>query len=218
LSQLSHRSHLPRLYAILDVDVTRARGIEPLDLLDAWLGSGVRLVQLRAKTLASGPLLALADAMVARTRRAGATCIVNDRADIARMAGADGVHVGQDDLTPRDVRRIVGAGGIVGLSTHASAQVEAALLEPISYVAIGPVFATRTKPDGADPVGLAGVRQAADRARTAGLPVVAIGGITLGRVQEVLAAGASAVAVISDLLAEAPGDRAGAYVKVLSGE
>jgi len=126
--------------------------------------------------------------------------IVNDRADIARLAGAAGVHVGQDDLPPDAARRIVGRERIVGLSTHTTAQVDAAVREPVNYIAIGPVFGTASKATGYDAVGLAMVQQAAARAHARGLQVVAIGGITLDRAEEVVRAGADAVAVISDLL------------------
>src|SRR6185295_13934367 len=100
----------PRLYAILDVDLTLSRGLVPLDVLDAWLDAGVRLVQVRAKSRmwSGGPLLDLTEKVIARARPAGATVIVNDRADVARLAKADGVHVGQDDLRPGEVRGIVG--------------------------------------------------------------------------------------------------------------
>jgi thiamine-phosphate pyrophosphorylase len=208
--------NLPPLYAILDLELTRARGLEPLDVIDAWLDAGVRLVQLRAKALPSDALLELSERVARRVQAAGGTFIVNDRADVARMAGADGVHVGQTDLAPIDVRRLVGPTVHVGLSTHAGAQVEAAMLQPVSYIAIGPVFATQTKGVTGDlPVGLAGVRQAAGRAGAAGLPVVAIGGITLATSPDVLAAGATSVAVISDLLLGDPRDRAREYLSAL---
>jgi thiamine-phosphate pyrophosphorylase len=178
-----------------------------------WLDAGVRLIQLRAKHLSSGAMLDLAAAIVDRGRAAGATIIVNDRADVARMAGAAGVHVGQDDLSPADARRVVGPTSLVGLSTHSSAQVDAALAEPISYLAIGPVYATSSKGGATDPpVGVAGVRDAVTRAAGAGLPVVAIGGITLDRAPDVIAAGASSVAVISDLLTGDIAGRARAYL------
>jgi thiamine-phosphate pyrophosphorylase len=207
---------LPRLYPILDVDLVRASGRQPLDLLGAWLDAGVRIVQLRAKTGPAGGTLALADAMVRRCRATGARFIVNDRADLAAMAGADGIHVGQDDLPPRAVRALIGETAWVGLSTHADAQVDAGCLEPVTYLAIGPVFATASK-DRPDPsVALDGVRRAAARARHAGIPLVAIGGITLATAPEVVAAGADAVAVISDLLAGDPGDRAREYLSALA--
>jgi thiamine-phosphate pyrophosphorylase len=135
---------------------------------------------------------------LAHARRA--TVIVNDRADIARLAGADGVHVGQDDLAPADVRRVVGGDAIVGLSTHTPDQMDAALREPIDYVAIGPVFGTTSKATGYDAIGLDAVRSAAAVARRAERPLVAIGGITLERAPAVIEAGAACVAVIHDLI------------------
>jgi thiamine-phosphate pyrophosphorylase len=165
----------------------------------------VRLVQLRAKRLGSGALLDLADAMAARAHDAGATFLLNDRADLAHLSRADGVHVGQDDLAPRDVRRLVGRDAIVGLSTHNAGQASAALSEPISYLAIGPVFPTASKGPRVDPtVGLEGVREAARLARDAAKPLVAIGGVTAATAPEVLAAGASSIAVIGGLLGGDP--------------
>jgi thiamine-phosphate pyrophosphorylase len=184
------------LYAILDVQLCQARGLDPLAILGAFLAGGARLVQLRDKSPSSRDRLALADAAVARAQAAGARLIVNDRADIAKVSGADGVHVGQDDLSIEDVRAVVGADAIVGISTHDEAQIEAALRSAATYVAVGPIYATATKETGYSARGLALVRQAA----AGGKPVVAIGGITLERAPEVLAAGASSVAVISDLL------------------
>jgi thiamine-phosphate pyrophosphorylase len=145
--------------------------------------------------------LETAEAMAALSREAGAMLIVNDRADIARLSGADGVHVGQDDLAPAAVRRLVGDAAVVGLSTHTPGQWEAAVRQPISYVAAGPVFGTVTKVTGHEAIGLESVRAAARCAGNAGLPLVAIGGITLERVAGVIGAGAGSVAVIADLLA-----------------
>jgi thiamine-phosphate pyrophosphorylase len=191
-----------RLYAILDVDIVQARGLAPLEVCDSWLDAGVRLIQLRAKTMASGPMLALADALVARARAAGATLLINDRADIARLSGADGVHVGQDDLSPADARVTVGPDAIVGLSTHTEAQIAAAVTQPVSYIAVGPVFGTRTKDTGYGAVGLDLVRTAAAAAHAAGLPLVAIGGITRANASSVFDAGADSVAVIGDLMGD----------------
>lgn len=197
---------LPRLYAILDIDRTGARGLAPLELVELWLGAGVRLIQLRAKTLSFGPMLELAEAMVARTREAGALAIVNDRVDVADLADADGVHLGQDDLSPSDARRMLGRDRLVGFSTHHIGQVEAALSMPVDYLAIGPVFATESKARPDPVVGLEGVRTAVERAGE--IPVVAIGGITLARAPEVLACGAASIAVIADLLTDDPAARA----------
>jgi len=205
----------PRLYAILDVDLTAARGIAPMAVLEQWLDAGVRLVQLRAKTFETGPFLTLADEALRRTRLAGARLIVNDRADIAAMAGADGVHVGQDDLSPTAARAVVGSSAWVGVSTHNDGQVEAAVREPPTYLAIGPVYATRSKVRPDPVIGIEGVRRAAARANGAGLPLVAIGGITLDRVADVISGGATAVAVISDLVTSNPGGRAREFLSAL---
>ena len=169
-----------------------------LDLARACLDGGATFLQLRAKRASGEWLLDTAAAIVGLG--ADVQLIVNDRADIARLAGAAGVHVGQDDLPPDAARRIVGRERIVGLSTHTTAQVEAAVREPVNYIAIGPVFGTASKATGYDAVGLAMVQEAAARAHARGLQVVAIGGITLDRAAEVVHAGADAVAVISDLL------------------
>ncbi|ODS56080.1 MAG: thiamine-phosphate diphosphorylase [Acidobacteria bacterium SCN 69-37] len=201
---------LPAFYPILDIDVARARALRPLDVLTAWLDAGVTLVQLRAKSLDAADLLALADQCSQATRAAGARLIVNDRVDVAVLSGADGVHVGQDDLPPAAVRRLLPAPALVGWSTHTPAQLEAAAAMPIDYVAIGPVFETRSKAQPDPVVGLEGVRQAV--ALAAGRPVVAIGGITLDRVSDVLAAGASSMAVIGDVLHAEAGPRARAFL------
>ncbi|MEP6917672.1 MAG: thiamine phosphate synthase [Acidobacteriota bacterium] len=187
---------LPRLYAILDIDLCRDRRLDPAVVLAGFLAGGVRLLQIRDKNSSSAERLALARAVVARARGAGAQVIVNDRVDLAVLSGADGVHVGQDDLGVEDARRIAGPAAIVGLSTHDEAQVDAALASAATYLAVGPIFGTRTKATGYTARGLDLVRYAAGR----GKPVVAIGGITLERAPLVIAAGAAAVAVISDLL------------------
>ena len=144
----------------------------------------------------SAAFLALAERIVQRASAFDAAVIVNDRADIARLSGAHGVHVGQQDLAVSDVRRIVGSRCIVGLSTHDERQVDEALDSEATYVAVGPVFGTSTKETGYSARGLDLVRYAAGR----GKPVVAIGGITLQRAPSVVQAGAAGLAVISDLL------------------
>lgn len=200
--------NLPRLYAIVDVEVCARAGREPRDLARAYLSGGARLLQLRAKDLGGAAFLALATAIVDDAREAaGGQVIINDRADIAALSGAAGVHVGQDDLSVDDVRRIVGAEAIVGLSTHTHAQLQDAVGQAISYVAIGPVFGTATKATGYDAVGLEMVRDAHALASPKGIPVVAIGGITLERVKSVWDAGAASAAVIGDLLTGDPAER-----------
>ena len=142
--------------------------------------------------------------------------IVNDRADVAVLAGAAGVHVGQKDLSPADVRRAAGREAIVGLSTHTRDQIVAAVAEPISYLAIGPVFSTATKATGYDAVGYAAVEAAVERASQHDLPVVGIGGITLATAPRVIEAGASAVAIIGDLLTADPEARVREYLAALA--
>jgi thiamine-phosphate pyrophosphorylase len=171
-------------------------------------------LQLRAKTLASGEFLDLAEAIVEDARAASAQVIINDRADVALLSHAAGVHVGQEDLSPADARAVVGDEVIVGLSTHSEAQIEAALREPISYFAVGPVFGTQTKDTGYDRVGLALIGEAARR--SGGIPIVAIGGITIETAHSVITAGATSVAVITDLLAGNPETRVRQYLSVLA--
>ena len=167
--------------------------------------------------MAGDAFLATASAVVQLARHHQARVIVNDRADIARLADADGVHVGQDDLQPAQVRALVGADAIVGLSTHTLAQLDRAILEPVSYVAIGPVYTTTTKATGYEAIGLATVLEAGRRACSAGVPLVAIGGITLDNAAPVLASGAASVAVIGDLLSTGdPEARVRAFVERLS--
>ena len=191
---------LPRLYAILDIALAAERGIAPEALCDTWLGAGVRLIQLRAKSMPPREFLALAEALTMRARSAGALLIVNDRTDIARWSGASGVHLGQQDLSVEDARRLLPLPAIVGVSTHTEGELRTALDGPADYVAMGPVFPTTSKQQPDPVVGLEGVRQAATLTRPRGRPLVAIGGITLERAPEVIEAGADAVAVISDLL------------------
>ncbi|MBM3777055.1 MAG: thiamine phosphate synthase [Acidimicrobiia bacterium] len=187
------------LYVICDVDVCGASGWTPLAFTRACFDGGARLLQLRAKHLASGALLDLAAELVEAGRSAGSRVIVNDRVDVARLAGAAGVHLGQDDLSVKDARAQLPGDALVGLSTHTTSQISAALQEPISYLAVGPVFQTGTKATGYAAVGLDLVRRARALAGPA-LPIVAIGGITLERTAAVLEAGATSVAVITDLL------------------
>jgi thiamine-phosphate pyrophosphorylase len=216
---------------IVDADVAVRAGWTMIDLAAAYLSGGATLLQLRAKTAPSGWLLDTATAIVALAHQRNALVIVNDRADIARLSGADGVHVGQDDLTPASVRQIIGphsgseAGveAIVGLSTHTAEQLDAALqksgspLSPVSYIAIGPVFSTQTKMTGHASLGLEAVRRAAARTRERGVPLVAIGGVTLETAPEVIRAGAATVAVISDLVAAGdPVARVRAYLARLT--
>ena len=168
----------------------------------------------RAKQLRSAAFLVLCEDLVRAAEAFRADVIVNDRVDVARLGGAAGVHVGQEDVPPGAARAQLGPAAIVGLSTHTIEQAEAAAREPVTYIAVGPVFETRTKATGYEAVGLALVRSAA--AAAGGLPVVAIGGITLERAPSVIEAGAAAVAVIGDLLVDGrPAERVAAYRRAL---
>ena len=185
---------LPPLYAIVDPLDT---GRDPVPLAAALLAGGARLLQLRWKAATPRALLAAATAIRALTRDAGALFLVNDRPDIARAAGADGVHLGQEDLPVAAARRVLGEGHLVGVSTHDPEQARAAASAGADYVAVGPVYATTTKADALAPRGLALVT--AVRAAV-GCPLVAIGGITPRTAAAVRAAGADAVAMIGALV------------------
>ena len=204
-----------RLHAIVDVLVCSHAGWPAVDLARAFFDGGARIVQLRAKDLASGPFLDLAEGIQALAAGYSASVIVNDRIDVARLSGAHGVHVGQGDLPPATAREQLGPDAIVGLSTHTVAQLEAARREPVTYVAVGPVFGTSTKDTGYSAVGVDLVSAAS---RIAGsLPVVAIGGVNLENAATAIAAGAAAVAVISDLLTGGdPEARVKAYLRALA--
>jgi thiamine-phosphate pyrophosphorylase len=211
---------LPPLYPIVDVEYCRARDLDPIAVLAAFLEGGARLVQLRDKTLSSGARLTLAYAASALPRAAGARLIINDRADIARMCGADGVHVGQHDMPVEAARRVAGPQAMIGVSTHDETQLRAAAMTSADYLAVGPVYGTTTKDTGYSGRGLDLVRAAADlHSARPGVakPVVAIGGITLARASEVIAAGAASLAVIADLLTgDDPAARVRAFLDVLS--
>jgi thiamine-phosphate pyrophosphorylase len=200
-----------RFYPIVDAQVCEARGLDPLSVADACFRGGAVFLQLRVKTGSTGAFLALADGIVALAAGSHATVVVNDRADIARMAGAAGVHVGQDDLPPDCVRRLAGPEAVIGVSTHDGRQLDEALASAADYVAVGPIFDTSTKATGYTARGLNLVR----RASGMGKPVVAIGGIDLDNARIVIDAGASAVAVITDLLREDPERRTRAYLAAL---
>lgn len=185
------------LYPIIDTLGDPARSYTAL--AQAVLDAGVRFLQLRVKGAPTGRHVEIARAVKALTDRVGAQLVINDRADIARLIDAAGVHVGQDDLPPAAARVVVGPGKIVGFSTHNLDQVVRAAADGgIDYVGFGPVFSTSSK-DRPDPVvGLDGLR----RARAAvDLPIVAIGGITRTTMAAVLAAGADAVAMIGEIVA-----------------
>ena len=186
---------LPRLYPITDRLLT---GLTHAEQVARLCEGGARLVQLREKLLPAREFYAEVSEALRVARSFGAKLIINDRADVALVAGADGVHLGQDDMPPRAARMVLGGGKIVGFSTHGVDQAVEATRQPLDYIAIGPVFDTSSKENPDPVVGLEGVRRA--RAAVGTLPLVAIGGITAERAPAVLEAGADSVAVIGALL------------------
>jgi thiamine-phosphate pyrophosphorylase len=211
---------LPLLYPILDVDRLSV-DCEAGKLLQlvcshalALAEAGCTLLQYRAKRLDARA--ALAQARELRRLLSGAALIMNDRADLCLAAGFDGVHVGQKDLSPEGVRLVVGAQGIVGLSTHNAAQMNEALSKPVDYVAIGPVFATGSKENVYPAVGVAGVSEARRLRDKSGraLPLVAIGGITRANAEAVLKAGADSVAVSIDI-SRSPRESAREFLRLM---
>jgi thiamine-phosphate pyrophosphorylase len=227
---------LPRLYAILDASCFADRE-QMYEAAEEWVTAGVSLLQYRNKAADAGVMLAEARSLRGRllgsedSRRASlgrplrlrsgqayegarphmAKLIMNDRADLCLAAEFDGVHVGQDDLSPESVRKIVGSGRWVGVSTHNAEQVAEAGKTSADYIAIGPVFATASKQNPDPVVGLAGLRAA--RVLTS-KPLVAIGGIMRQNCRAVIEAGADAVAVISDLVRE-PGKSVEEFLRIL---
>jgi thiamine-phosphate pyrophosphorylase len=164
------------LYPIVDVGAVRERGWSVPDFAARVLATRPALLQLRAKALGANETLELLRALVPLCRTSGTLLYANDRPDLAVLAGADGVHVGQSDLSLSDVRRFAPALK-VGVSTHDIAELERALAERPDYVAFGPVFPTRTKSNPEPVVGLDALERATEKARDAGVPLVAIGGI-----------------------------------------
>jgi thiamine-phosphate pyrophosphorylase len=190
---------LPNFYAILDAGLLARRDVELADFAGALRDAGVRVVQYRDKGAAQQVVLRNAEIIRNVFSESDCLLVMNDRADLAVLAGWDGVHVGQEDLTPEDARTVVGADRWIGVSTHTEEQVRVADLSCADYVAVGPVFATGTKLDAEPVVGLAGVRLARTLTEK---PIVAIGGITRENARSVIDAGADSVAVISALIVE----------------
>jgi len=221
---------LPPLYPIIDFSCFAAQP-DPISAIvqyaEELIAAGATLIQLRDKSQPEQPRRFLSCARELRrvtwgtgTTGAGtkrrAMLIINDRVDICLAADADGVHLGQDDLSPESARRIFdqvkdGKSRVIGFSTHNLSQLREADALPIDYIAIGPVFATGSKANPDPVVGLKGVRQARGVTKK---PLVAIGGITRQNCAQVKAAGADAVALISDLL-ESPAKAVADFLRVL---
>ena len=186
---------LPRIYPLTDVQVS---GLSHAEQIRRLCAGGASLVQFREKSLPASDFYDEAQAALRVTRELRIRLIINDRVDVALALGADGVHLGQDDLAPTAARELLGENAIIGLSTHNMSQALEAQKAPIDYLAFGPIFSTTTKQDTSPVVGLAGLAEV--RLITEGLPLVAIGGITEANAAEVIQAGADSVAVVSSLL------------------
>jgi len=201
---------LPRLYVILDAALLR---IPAKECAKSLVDAGVGLIQYRNKHASGRELFETSRELAEYLNPIGVHFIVNDRADVTTLAGASGVHVGQDDLGVEQAREVIGDDKWVGVSTHNAGQFRSALETSADYIAVGPVFSTGSKENPDPVVGVGFVRE------TRGMtdrPIVAIGGITLERAAEVIEAGADSVAIISDILgAENVVKRARQYVDLL---
>jgi thiamine-phosphate pyrophosphorylase len=207
---------LPRFYPILDASCFPAAELL-LTAAEQFLKAGAEIIQYRDKLSDAGTALVQARALRELCSRTGVSApqglklIMNDRADLCLAAEFDGVHVGQDDLSPESARKIIGPERWLGVSTHNPQQVREAEKTSADYIAIGPVFATASKVNPDPVIGLEGVRQARALTRK---PLVAIGGITRENCRSVIDAGADSVAVISDLIRE-PGKSAEEFLRIL---
>ena len=186
---------LSLFYPILDTDTAARRGIDVVAAADRILEAGARMLQFRHKGFFSRETFQQAREIAALCRDSDALFVLNDRADIAGLLGA-ALHLGQDDLSPSDARRVLGDGAFIGFSTHNEEQLRAAATQPANYLALGPIFGTSSKLNSDPVVGLDNLRRL--RALTA-RPLVAIGGITRSNARSVIEAGADSVAVIGDL-------------------
>ncbi len=204
---------LPRLYVIADRGALDTRGMSVAEFVREMAQAGVSVLQYRDKVGAPNEVLRVAKEIAAEFAGRDCFLIMNDRVDQALLAGW-GVHVGHEDLSPADARKLLGIERVIGVSTHNDGQVVEVDASVADYVAIGPVFATASKADTEPVVGLEGVRRARALTRK---PLVAIGGITRENARSVIDAGADSVAVIGALLAagERPGKIAKDFLEIL---
>jgi thiamine-phosphate pyrophosphorylase len=187
--------NLPKIYPVTDTRLTRLSHAEQVEKL---ISGGARMIQLREKYASPEQFYDDAKTALEIARAHSVKIIINDRVDIALALKADGVHLGQDDLPPAKARKILGEKAIIGFSTHSVSQAISAAQLPIDYAAIGPVFATATKENPDETVGIEGVRQV--RETIGDFPLVAIGGIGAENFREVLEAGADSVAIVKSIL------------------
>lgn len=174
-------------------------GRDNVEVVRRMIEGGIRIIQYREKKAAKSAAAIFAECLKIRelTRAAGVTFIVNDHVDVAMLVGADGVHVGQDDLPVEEVRRLLGPGKIIGLSTHSPEQAAEAVRCGADYIGVGPIFATRTKDDVCAAVGFPYLEWVRDHIS---LPWVAIGGIKLNNIDEIIRRGAKTICLVTEIV------------------
>jgi len=188
---------LPKIYPITDVSLA---GISHAEQVGRLIAGGATFIQLREKHASPRDFFEAAKPAIEIARKNNVMIIINDRVDIARALGADGVHLGQDDLPPNAAREVLGPDAIIGFSTHSVEQAIDAAGLPIDYIAIGPIFETKTKENPDPIVGLDGLAEV--KKNIGNIPLVAIGGIDLDNVLDVLAAGADSIALVSTIVGD----------------
>jgi len=198
------------LYAITDRNLSLGRDI--LYCAEEALKGGASIIQYREKNIPTGEMVRTAKSLLELTRRYNATLIVNDRVDVALASGVYGVHLGQSDMDSGDARRIMGPDAIIGLSVSSLDELERAIKQPVNYIGAGPVFATGSKADANEPMGLDMLHVICERSP---FPVVAIGGICKVTAPKVIAAGASSIAVISAVMSETNIEKAAKKLSVM---
>ena len=200
-----------KLYLVTDRDLSLGRPLE--EIVSEAVAGGVTMVQLREKDAATGEFVELGRRLMSLLKPLGVPLIINDRVDVALAVDADGVHIGQSDMSHADARRLLGPEKIIGLSVENFEDLEAANKLDVDYIGISPVYGTPTKTDTAEPFGLEGLRKAVEMSVH---PTVAIGGMNVATVGEVIAAGTDGVAVVSAICsAESPRDAAAELATII---
>lgn len=200
-----------KLYLVTDRDLSLGRPLE--EIVSEAVAGGVTMVQLREKDAATGEFVELGRRLMSLLKPLGVPLIINDRVDVALAVDADGVHIGQSDMSYADARRLLGPEKIIGLSVENFEDLESANTLDVDYIGISPVYGTPTKTDTAEPFGLEGLRKAVEMSVH---PTVAIGGMNVATVGEVIAAGTDGVAVVSAICsAESPRDAAAELATII---
>lgn len=193
----------PGLAGLLAADIygitaeEHSRGRSNIEVVRQMIAAGIKVIQYREKEKTLREKYSECLQIREMTREAGVTFIVNDHVDLALLVDADGVHVGQDDLPPDQIRKLVGDGMIIGMSTHSPAQARAAVNSGVDYIGVGPIFATKTKKDVCEPVGLEYLDYAVNNVT---IPFVAIGGIKEHNIAEVARRGARCIALVTEIV------------------